>query len=149
MCTTPPHVPHKNPDNVQGRGSKPTNLVVSWNPMPEIEHNGPGFYYQVYWKRDIIGDNWNSAKISNWRQSSFLITHQPTFKRYLIKGTLAIIIIIIIIILFYLLLFIIIYYYLLIFIINFIITRLLFIIIYYSFKFIIIIYYYSLFFYSF
>ena len=93
MCTTPPHVPHKNPDNVQGRGSKPTNLVVSWNPMPEIEHNGRGFYYLVYWKRDILGEDWNIEKISDWRQSSILIPNQPTFKRYRIKGTLAIIII--------------------------------------------------------
>ena len=87
MCTTPPHVPHKNPDNVQGRGTQPTNLVISWNPMPEIEHNGRGFYYLVYWRRDILGEDWNiEKKITDWKVSSVLIPNQPTFKRYRIKG---------------------------------------------------------------
>ncbi|XP_057374261.2 neuroglian-like [Daphnia carinata] len=35
MCTTPPDVPNKNPDNVEDCGTSPTNLVVTWNPMPE------------------------------------------------------------------------------------------------------------------
>lgn len=86
MCTTPPDVPHKNPDNVEGRGSQPTNLVVSWNPMPEIEHNGRNFHYRVYWRRDIVGEEWNIEMISDWKTSSILIPNQPTFKRYRIKG---------------------------------------------------------------
>lgn len=86
MCTTPPDVPNKNPDNVEGRGTSPTNLVVTWNPMPEIEHNGRNFHYRVYWRRDIPGEDWNIEMISDWRQSSILIPNQPTFKRYRIKG---------------------------------------------------------------
>ena len=85
MCTTPPDVPYKNPDNVEGRGSSPTNLVVSWNPMPEIEHNARNFHYRVYWKRDIPGEDWNIETITDWRQSSITISNQPTFKRYRIK----------------------------------------------------------------
>ncbi|KAK4016086.1 neuroglian isoform X3 [Daphnia magna] len=85
MCTTPPDVPNKNPDNVEGRGTSPTNLVVTWNPMPEIEHNGRNFHYRVYWRRDIPGEDWNIEMISDWRQSSILIPNQPTFKRYRIK----------------------------------------------------------------
>ena len=30
VCTTPPNVPFKNPDNVLGRGTSPDNLVISW-----------------------------------------------------------------------------------------------------------------------
>ena len=29
-CLTPEDVPFKNPDNVEGRGTTPTNLVISW-----------------------------------------------------------------------------------------------------------------------
>jgi neuronal cell adhesion protein len=29
-CQTPADVPFKNPDNVEGRGSSPTNLIISW-----------------------------------------------------------------------------------------------------------------------
>jgi neuronal cell adhesion molecule len=30
MCTTQPDVPYKNPDRVEGKGSEPNNLVISW-----------------------------------------------------------------------------------------------------------------------
>ncbi len=42
-CLTPEDVPHKNPDNVEGRGTAPNNLVIYWTPMPQIEHNAPKF----------------------------------------------------------------------------------------------------------
>ena len=85
MCSTPPDVPYKNPDNVEGRGTTPTNLVVSWNPMPEIEHNARHFHYRVYWKRDIVGEEWNIETVNDWRQSNIVIANQPTFKRYRVK----------------------------------------------------------------
>ena len=34
MCTTPPDVPFKNPDNVEGRGTSPTNLAINWTVRP-------------------------------------------------------------------------------------------------------------------
>ena len=86
MCATPADVPYKNPDNVEGRGSTATNLVVTWNQMPEIEHNGRNFHYRVYWKRDISGEDWNIETITDWRQTSLLIANQPTFRRYRLKG---------------------------------------------------------------
>lgn len=30
VCTTLPDVPYKNPDNVEGEGTEPTNMVISW-----------------------------------------------------------------------------------------------------------------------
>lgn len=30
VCTTLPEVPHKNPDNVEGEGDQPNNLVIRW-----------------------------------------------------------------------------------------------------------------------
>lgn len=30
VCTTQPNVPFKNPDNVEGKGSEPNNLIISW-----------------------------------------------------------------------------------------------------------------------
>ncbi|XP_068158953.1 neuroglian isoform X1 [Drosophila tropicalis] len=84
-CTTQPAVPFKNPDNVVGQGTEPTNLVISWTPMPEIEHNGPKFHYRVYWKRDIAAAPWQSKEIDDWRQNNIVITDQPTFVKYHIK----------------------------------------------------------------
>lgn len=30
VCTTQPDVPYKNPDNVEGKGTQPNNLVIIW-----------------------------------------------------------------------------------------------------------------------
>lgn len=84
-CTTQPDVPYKNPDNVEGQGTEPTNLVISWTPMPEIEHNGPNFQYRVSWKRDIPAASWENKDIFDWRQNTLVINDQPTFVKYLIK----------------------------------------------------------------
>ncbi|EDW51334.1 GM21680 [Drosophila sechellia] len=84
-CTTQPDVPFKNPDNVVGQGTEPNNLVISWTPMPEIEHNAPNFHYYVSWKRDIPAAAWENNNIFDWRQNNIVIADQPTFVKYLIK----------------------------------------------------------------
>ncbi|XP_036318841.1 neuroglian isoform X1 [Rhagoletis pomonella] len=85
VCTTPADVPYKNPDNVQGMGTEPNNLVISWTPMPEIDHNAPDFHYRLSWKRDIPAASWESRDIYDWRQSNMVIPDQPTYVPYLIK----------------------------------------------------------------
>lgn len=86
MCTTPQDVPYKNPDGVEGKGSTPQNLVIKWSPMPEIDHNGPGFKYRVYYKReDIENAQWQTNEVVEWEQDHYVIPNQPTFKPYRIK----------------------------------------------------------------
>merc|ERR1711884_757879 len=70
---------YKNPDNVEGRGTAPNNLVIYWTPMPEIEHNAPKFQYRVYWKLDKEDTRWEVEDISDWRIKEFLIKNQPTY----------------------------------------------------------------------
>ncbi|XP_030378396.1 neuroglian [Scaptodrosophila lebanonensis] len=84
-CTVQPDVPYKNPDNVVGQGTEPNNLVISWTPMPEIEHNAPNFQYRVSWKRDIPAAAWENKDIYDWHQNNIVITDQPTFVKYHIK----------------------------------------------------------------
>jgi len=42
VCTTQPDVPYRNPDNVEGKGTEPNNIVVSWtvrqSSYREIKH---------------------------------------------------------------------------------------------------------------
>ncbi|XP_018565737.1 neuroglian isoform X1 [Anoplophora glabripennis] len=86
VCTTNPEVPHKNPDNVQGEGDRPDNLVISWTRIPQIEHNGPGFKYRVYWRRDIIGKDYDEPEeIHDYNQDKLVIENQPSFQQYRIK----------------------------------------------------------------
>lgn len=85
ICTTQADRPFKNPENVEGRGSEPNNLIIKWTPMAEIEHNAPNFQYRISWKRDIPGESWNNEDIFDWEQKEILIRDQPTFQRYRIK----------------------------------------------------------------
>ncbi|XP_054168536.1 neuroglian-like isoform X2 [Oppia nitens] len=86
MCSTQEEVPHRNPENVVGRGTAPDNLLIRWTPMSPIEHNGQNFFYKVYWKRnDISNVPWETKIIDNWREASFTIYNQPTFRPYRIK----------------------------------------------------------------
>ena len=86
VCLTPEDVPYKNPDNVEGRGTAPNNLVIYWTPMPQIEHNAPKFRYRLYWKQDRTDRNWEIEDIGdNWRTKEMLIRNQPTYTRYRIK----------------------------------------------------------------
>lgn len=86
-CVTKPDVPFSNPKSVKGEGTTPSNMIISWNHMPQIEHNGPGFHYRVHHKRDVPKDDWIVTNITNWQQEKFEITEQPTFARYKIKVT--------------------------------------------------------------
>lgn len=85
VCTTQPDVPFKNPDNVEGRGTNPHNLVISWTAMPQIEHNAPNFRYRVFWKRDIAGGAWSSDEVPDWRRHELLVDNLPTFEPFKIK----------------------------------------------------------------
>lgn len=84
-CSREPDVPHRNPNDIKGEGTTPTNLIISWTPMPQTEHNGPGFYYRVFWKRDIRGEEWNVKDIYDWKQDKLVIKDLPTFTCYRIK----------------------------------------------------------------
>ncbi|CRL00919.1 CLUMA_CG014272, isoform A [Clunio marinus] len=84
-CTTQPDVPYKNPDNVEGKGTEPNNLVIKWSPMAEIDHNAPQFHYRVSWKRDVAGAEWNKEDNFEWENGELLVPNQPTFQRYKIR----------------------------------------------------------------
>ncbi|KAM3958602.1 neuroglian-like [Aphomia sociella] len=85
VCSTQPDVPYKNPDNVDGQGSDPNNMVISWSKMPQIEHNGPGFYYRVFWRRNITGEIYQDHHVADWQQEQFVVPNTPTFQPYRIK----------------------------------------------------------------
>jgi neuronal cell adhesion molecule len=84
-CTTQTDVPRKNPDNVEGKGTDPTNLVIRWSPMPEIDHNAPQFHYRVSYKRDIPGSEWTKEDVYDWKIGEITVLNQLTFQRYKIR----------------------------------------------------------------
>lgn len=55
--------------------------------MPQIEHNGPGFRYEVEYWRDIPGiqDNVDKLSVTDWRKNSVQVDNLPTYQRYKIR----------------------------------------------------------------
>ncbi|XP_077496239.1 neuroglian-like [Amblyomma americanum] len=86
MCTTPEDVPYRNPDSVVGCGDRPDNLVIKWKPMPLIDHNAPGFFYKVLWKRhEPPGNTWHSQIVEDWTQNMHVVKGLPPFTAYRIR----------------------------------------------------------------
>jgi len=84
-CLTPEDVPYKNPDNVEGRGTAPNNLVIYWTRMPQIEHNAEKFQYRVYFKEDKEGSEWIIQDVPDWYAKELLVPNVPQFTKYRIK----------------------------------------------------------------
>ncbi|KAM6200951.1 neuronal cell adhesion molecule isoform 4-T4 [Rhynchocyon petersi] len=75
--------PDKNPTNVEGLGSEPDNLVITWKPLSGFESNGPGLQYKVSWRQKDGDDDWTSVVVAN--VSKYIVSGTPTFVPYLIK----------------------------------------------------------------
>uniref|UniRef100_A0A7N8X8B6 Neural cell adhesion molecule L1 n=1 Tax=Mastacembelus armatus TaxID=205130 RepID=A0A7N8X8B6_9TELE len=74
---TNPAAPDENPSNVQGVGTQPGNLVISWT------SNGPGLEYRVQWRQKDMDEDWSSRNVAN--VSQFVVSETPTFVPYEIK----------------------------------------------------------------
>ncbi|XP_059511665.1 neuronal cell adhesion molecule isoform X30 [Myotis daubentonii] len=75
--------PDKNPVTVEGLGSEPDNLVITWQPLNGFESNGPGLQYKVSWRQKDGDDEWTSVVVAN--VSKYIVSGTPTFVPYLIK----------------------------------------------------------------
>ncbi|ESP02510.1 hypothetical protein LOTGIDRAFT_138283 [Lottia gigantea] len=82
-CTTSAKLPSKNPENVRTIGYRKNMLYMEWTPMPQIQHNGPGFQYNLQLKRQ--GDPDTSTRVetfSDWRIDHFELPTGDTYKPY-------------------------------------------------------------------
>ncbi|XP_061844533.1 neuronal cell adhesion molecule isoform X24 [Colius striatus] len=75
--------PDENPSNVQGIGSVPDNLVITWESLKGFQSNGPGLQYKVSWRQKDFDDEWTSVIVAN--VSKYIVSGTPTFVPYEIK----------------------------------------------------------------
>nr|XP_033814117.1 neuronal cell adhesion molecule isoform X9 [Geotrypetes seraphini] len=75
--------PDGSPSGVKGIGSKPNNLVITWEPMRGFLANGPGLQYKVSWRQKDSDDEWTSVIVAN--VSKYVVSATPTFVPYEIK----------------------------------------------------------------
>uniref|UniRef100_V9K8B2 Neuronal cell adhesion molecule n=1 Tax=Callorhinchus milii TaxID=7868 RepID=V9K8B2_CALMI len=80
---TQPAAPEDNPSNVQGMGTDPNNLVITWKPLKGIQHNGAGLTYKVSWRQKDVDDEWTSVMVAN--VSKYIVSGTPTFSPYDLK----------------------------------------------------------------
>uniref|UniRef100_A0A3Q2Q487 Neural cell adhesion molecule L1 n=1 Tax=Fundulus heteroclitus TaxID=8078 RepID=A0A3Q2Q487_FUNHE len=80
---TNPSAPDENPTNVEGAGTEPGNLVISWKPLTGFQSNGPGLEYKVQWRQKDVEDDWTSKNVGN--VSKLIIPGTPTYVPYEIK----------------------------------------------------------------
>ena len=52
-----------------------------WQPMPKLEHNAPGFGYEVTWKAEG-DDEATSRTIPNWEQGRFEVPVDGIYQPY-------------------------------------------------------------------
>ncbi|XP_067907098.1 neuronal cell adhesion molecule a isoform X2 [Heterodontus francisci] len=80
---TQPAAPDENPSGVQGMGTEPNNLVITWEPLKGVQANGPGLTYKVSWRQKVGDDEWTSVMVAN--VSKYVVSGTPEFSPYELK----------------------------------------------------------------
>nr|XP_057933265.1 neuronal cell adhesion molecule a isoform X19 [Doryrhamphus excisus] len=80
---TNPAAPDDNPSHVQGEGTEPGNLVISWRSLTGLQSNGPGLEYKVQWRQKDVDQEWSSRTVAN--ASQLVVSGTPVFAPYEIK----------------------------------------------------------------
>ncbi|XP_031438219.1 neuronal cell adhesion molecule a isoform X11 [Clupea harengus] len=81
---TSPSKPDDNPSDVQGFGTEPNNLVISWKKLTELQANGPALTILVSWKQKDVEQEWNNDAVDN-NITEYVVSDTPTFVPYDIK----------------------------------------------------------------
>ncbi len=55
--------------------------------MPQIEHNGPNFFYRVHFRNASSPPSspWTSVDVTDWTREELVVRNQPSATRYLIR----------------------------------------------------------------
>ncbi|XP_016892088.1 neurofascin homolog (chicken) a isoform X11 [Cynoglossus semilaevis] len=49
------------PKDLRGWGSMKDNMEITWEPLLDLERNGPDLQYDVWWRRKDTGEEWNNV----------------------------------------------------------------------------------------
>ncbi|KAG8554336.1 hypothetical protein GDO81_003767 [Engystomops pustulosus] len=79
---TPEAAPTRNPIDVRGEGTEPTNIRITWKPMKGIDWNGPGFAYIVRWRPQNQNEDWRETTVT---ENVLFVEDTKTFVPYDIK----------------------------------------------------------------
>ncbi|XP_041818852.1 neurofascin homolog (chicken) a [Chelmon rostratus] len=70
------------PRGLRGWGSKKDNMEITWEPLLDLERNGPNLHYNVWWRRKDVGDEWSNVTTVG---SKHVVQNTETYVPYEIK----------------------------------------------------------------
>ncbi|KAL4646393.1 neural cell adhesion molecule L1-like protein [Arapaima gigas] len=79
---TPAAAPDRNPDNVKSEGNLPHEMIIRWEPLLPVEHNGPGLEYKVSYRQQGVEDAWQEYMV---KRHSIVVKNTPTYVPYDVK----------------------------------------------------------------
>lgn len=76
--STPADKPYIAPKNIGGGGGKIGDLTITWTPLSSEDHNGPGIYYRVFWRRRDSEEDWQSLDLEKHGNVGSAVVHIPS-----------------------------------------------------------------------
>ncbi|KAG7229511.1 hypothetical protein INR49_031935 [Caranx melampygus] len=70
------------PRGLRGWGSKKDNMEITWEPLLDLERNGPNLHYNVWWRRKDVGEEWSNVTTL---ESKYTVRDTETYVPYEIK----------------------------------------------------------------
>ncbi|XP_059185771.1 neurofascin homolog (chicken) a isoform X3 [Centropristis striata] len=70
------------PRGLRGWGSKKDNMEITWEPLLDLERNGPNLHYNVMWKRKELAEEWSNVTTV---MSKHVVYNTETYVPYEIK----------------------------------------------------------------
>ncbi|XP_059918073.1 neurofascin homolog (chicken) a isoform X14 [Gadus macrocephalus] len=70
------------PSGLQGWGTKKNNMEISWEPLLNVERNGPNLHYQLWWRRKDTGEAWSNVTTAG---SKHVVHDTETYVPYEIR----------------------------------------------------------------
>ncbi|XP_014323988.1 neurofascin isoform X18 [Xiphophorus maculatus] len=70
------------PRDLRGWGSDKDNMEITWEPLRDLEKNGPNLQYNVWWRRKDSGDDWTNVTTS---ETKYVVRYTETYVPYEIK----------------------------------------------------------------
>ncbi|XP_058859581.1 neurofascin-like isoform X14 [Acipenser ruthenus] len=70
------------PQGIRGKGSKKTNMEITWEMVPGMDHNGPNFRYVVWWRRRDSREEWKNITTTYLK---YVVTDTDTYIPYEIR----------------------------------------------------------------
>ncbi|XP_020559007.1 neurofascin isoform X3 [Oryzias latipes] len=70
------------PRGLRGWGTRNDNMEITWEPLQDLERNGPNLQYHVWWRRKDSGEQWDSGTTPS---SNYVVQNTDTYVPYEIR----------------------------------------------------------------